>query len=175
MSVEKLPIGHNAYLFRDDAPPMPKTKCAITAHGLQAMTLHAPMKLDRRDVQLLYYGPHNHYIIDVGLGPLRNATPFETRTAYDSPDYLLSKYTNSTNNPGWLHRHNEGGETYDTVTRGVIFEDYDMITIRNRRPIGFVLLSTLLKDIWAAGYDYKTFLCTFCRGFLPPPPATSSN
>lgn len=174
MSVDKLPIGGNAYLFRDSGRTAPKTKCAITAHGLQAMTLHTAMKLNRPDVQLLYYGPHNRSIIDVGLGPLRDAVPFETRTADDSPDYLLSKYTNSSPNPGWLHRHNDNGETYASVSYGVGFEEYDVVTIRNRRPLGFVRLSTLLKDIWAAGYDYPTFLCAFCRGFLPPLESTPS-
>jgi hypothetical protein len=175
MSVDKLPIGSNAYLFRDCGRTAPKTKCAITAHELQAMTLHAAIRLNRPDVQLQYYGPHNHSIIDVGLGPLRDAVPFETRTASDSPDYLLSKYTNSGPNPGWLHRHNDKLETYASVSNGAGFEDYDLITNRKRRPVGFVRLPTLLTDIWTAGYDYPIFLCTFCRGFLPPLEPTSST
>jgi hypothetical protein len=168
MSGDKLPIGSSAYPFRDSGRTPPKTKCVITAHRLQAMTLHAAMKLNHPDVQLQYYGPQNNSIIDVGLGLLRDAVPFETRTVSDLPDCLLSKYTDSGPNPGWLHRHNENDETYASVSYGVGCEDYDVTTIRNRRPVGFVRPSTLLKDIWAAGYDYPIFLCTFSRGFLPP-------
>ncbi|WP_026869079.1 putative adhesin [Inquilinus limosus] len=86
--------------------------CAISAHGTDlspGRTLRAP------DVTLVYYTPHGITLPDPSLerftaGALRQV---ETLRTADSPDYALSKYTNSQTEGG--RRHNQAGESYASV------------------------------------------------------------
>ncbi len=164
MPVSQLEIGEHAYLFKQDNLETPKTTCVITAHGLQAPTFTMPMRLGHTGVELHYFVPHGRATTDVGLRAIGTYTPHERLTPDESPDYLLSKYTNSDIGAGGRHRHNTANETYDSARYSAGYMDFDIITIRSRGVFGIVLLSTVLKDLWSAGHTYQTILCSFCRG-----------
>jgi len=182
MPVRTIPIGENAYLWHKSDKIPPRTRCIITAHGMQFATWKLPMNLGRPDVFLRYYTKHNYKVTDQGLeyplrrGPNNSENWVDQYTADSSPDYLLSKYTNSREGMSWRHRHNDNAETYahvrTFVASGIASEfsdEADVITIRSRQGFAPLRLSTLLKDVWAAGFGYQIFDCYFCRGFISNP------
>lgn len=167
MTVRQVEIGKNAYLWHKSDQVPPNTRCIITAHGGLAATLKMSMKLNRPDVVLRYYSTHNFATADMGLESVGNSLSpvVEEHTAYSSPNYLLSKYTNSTPGLRGRHSHNDNFETYSSVRRFVDHKQADVVTIRSRYGFQPVLLSTVLQDIWEAGFGYSVFDCYFCRGF----------
>ena len=87
----------------------------ITAHGGKAKVNGMASVPDSR---LVFYSPHGHILNDPSLEAIvaRRVKPCgDPVSSKQSQDYELGKYTNSTANPNWLHKHNKANETYASV------------------------------------------------------------
>jgi hypothetical protein len=147
--------------------PFGKNKSAIiSAHGNEA-TINSKFP-NERAYSLHYYGPHGHSLVDPGLKMFLNKTAKIIETVSSTnpgQDYVLSKYQN---------KHNQKGESYTKGTLGNTFNikddfDMDIITLRSAKKYNegkrvVSLLSTVIKLVFEAGFEYEHFHCAFCRG-----------
>ena len=105
-------VGENLRVWTRTAGRATTPACAISAHGTDLGAGHG---LRAPDVSLVYYTPHGITLPDPSLERFTAGalTPVETLRTADSPDYVLSKYTNSRAQGG--RRHNQAGESYASV------------------------------------------------------------
>lgn len=154
------PLGRHLYLFRSKTN---SADCIISAHGgylFDTMSFTVP-----KGIELRFYSPHSTALLDPGLEEfhehLAEAVPVEVRTGGKScRDYLLEKYQG---------RHNEAGETYDSIVASVRERDKGLggasvVTIRNRWDL---VVGLKLSDVVAAVRreipTIRRFYCCFCR------------
>ena len=104
------PGSSKLYVWSERKGEGSKEKVVISAHGgiarINGMEA-AP------DCNLVFYSPHGHILNDPSLSAViaGSIESCETLASSQSPDYDLSKYTNS----GAEHKHNKTGENYAMV------------------------------------------------------------
>lgn len=176
MPVEKIEIGEHIYLWAD--PNKRSNDCVISAHGKPSFFRgHVELK-DKtfRTPDLHYFTPHGtpteDHSMGIGLREWIRRPSYEVLPADQSPDYTLTKFTNSNNVTGNLH--NEGGESYNSIMFEAMRREFDIVTIRYRasdvvdnyipNPLAGIKLSEVLNVLEAEGYHYTDYYCAFCRG-----------
>ncbi len=71
---------------------------------------------------LHYLTPHGHILRDPGIAQFsgKDIVPVESMLASKSPDYTLSKYTNSKDDVSWFGKHNSNNESYPSIARSLV-------------------------------------------------------
>jgi len=161
----QIPIGESLYLWRDLVRP--SDKLVITAHGAGTSDT-LPPNLESEPVLHFFVPDGSTLSMSISEAitriPLESHGPWFRTSYYNTPNYPLSKYTNSSSSavPGW-NRHNREGESYQTVR--TLDADFDIVTIRNRYGSpDAVTLAFVINTLAVAGYRYREVSCLFCRG-----------
>ncbi len=140
------------------------TTAIISAHGEDAI-INAFWP--NGQFSLVYFCPHGYDLGDPTLANLWGyRVQYEVRQIQHAPNlkqnYHLTKYQG---------RHSHSAETYDSITELPDTDGPDIITVSNLKGFSLsallgegVLLSTLVSQVLAEGYDYTIFQCAFCRG-----------
>lgn len=114
---QPIPLGQGrAYLWRSSNGS--GMTAIISAHGsARQRSGSRAFRPDRLGPQLEFFCPHGEAMEDEGIMRyFRNREPpIEVVQANQAPDYLLTKYTNSTNSARGRHRHNQAGESYSGI------------------------------------------------------------
>ena len=118
-NIQPVPLGQGrAYLWRNIHGV--GASAVISAHGgarpdAGARAYYSPNRLSL--LRLEFFCEHGENMQDEGLAlyVTNQGHPVESILATQSPDYLLSKYTNTTEDASGRHKHNKTGESYKAV------------------------------------------------------------
>jgi hypothetical protein len=167
--------GGQMYLFRNSEFAYAR-RLVISAHGGIRKTLSPTFRVLTET--LVFYSDHGVATDDFGLANFATGGKAGQKKQTINPgqvcyDYELSKYQG---------KHNKAGETYDSIDKNqkyakemvgfskgmksqYTFEEYDVLTIRNRHLNGPGVTLKKALDTIRMYNNYQEIHCYFCRSF----------